>query len=230
MSNIVPSFVQSIFNEDVKQSIKDISEVGIDSVLEEGVLRDIPIIGTVTALCRTGINIKERNFIKQTVCFIREFNEQTISEEKYYKHKKMLEENSDYAEKELGIVIMFLVDNIEEELSKIAARIYAAYINKTIDWEDFSELIEANKRMFIHDYKVLLSINDVHGQTEKYRYGRLIGLGLIVEKESPAAERSPMEDLFPRNESKGRYIPEFLREDYQITSFGNKLLQFVKER
>ena len=142
----------------------------------------------------------------------------------------MLEENSDYAEKELGIVIMFLVDNIEEELSKIAARIYAAYINKTIDWEDFSELIEANKRMFIHDYKVLLSINDVHGQTEKYRYGRLIGLGLIVEKESPAAERSPMEDLFPRNESKGRYIPEFLREDYQITSFGNKLLQFVKER
>ena len=234
MNEIVPAFRKSLFNDDVKSVLKDVSEVGFDSVFKEGVLRDIPIINTITALCKTGINIRERNFIKQTICFINEFNSGDLSQEKRDEHQRKLEKDSDMAEKELDIVLLFLDNNTEIEISKIAGRMYSSYVKGALSWDKFAELIEVNKRMFLGDYKMLILLNDPRIDSkqiikEKYRFGRLLGLGLIVESDSALAEKRLIEEMHKVENSTLQINAVFPKKYYQLTPLGKTLLQYVEK-
>lgn len=227
MSEIIPSLKNSIFNNEVKDAIKDLSEVTVDSVMEDGLLKDIPIVRTVVALCKTGLNIKERNFIRQTIIFIKQFNDGSLSDEQLIEHYQELNNNPTLAEKEMNVIINFLSDNNEEELSQISGRLYLAYVKGALSWSKFGELIEVNRRMFVGDYRVLKSLDHNHSDIkEKYRVGRLVGLGLVVEYDSPAAKNSFFES-FSKGTSRQKALASIYRPDYQITNLGKTLLQFV---
>lgn len=77
MDSLVPVFKDFIFG-DSESVVADFAEIGIDSLLSDGVLKDIPFVNTVISVCKTGQNIRERNLIKQTVAFVNAFNSGTI--------------------------------------------------------------------------------------------------------------------------------------------------------
>jgi hypothetical protein len=201
----VPELKDSLFNDYVRELGTDISEAFIDAVMEEGVLKEIPIIKSIIAFGKTGMELRERNFLKQTISFILGLNEGNISQEKREKYQKRLS-NADIAEKELGRVLYLLDGQIENIQSKILGRMYLAYVKEEIPWTKFCELSEANRRMFISDYDVLLRISrnrvgeQILDSKDKYMVGRLIGLGLLVEKESPLAEKDPIKEMTKRME------------------------------
>lgn len=99
MDKIIPSFSYSLFDGS-KDSIGDIAELGIDSLLEDGLFKDIPIVSMLIVVQKTYQNIHDRNLLKQTLTFIKQFNSGTINEEKLTKYKEMLNSDSKKAEKE----------------------------------------------------------------------------------------------------------------------------------
>jgi hypothetical protein len=48
----------------------DLGEVVLDSILDDGVLKEIPIIGSVVALFKTGSNIRDRFYLKKLLLFL----------------------------------------------------------------------------------------------------------------------------------------------------------------
>ena len=54
--------------------ISEYAEIGLDAVMEEGVLKDIPIVSTAIALYKIGNSIKERHNLKKLLIFINEIN------------------------------------------------------------------------------------------------------------------------------------------------------------
>ena len=70
MSQIITPFKESLFNDNLKDVAGDIIELGIDSILEDGLLRDIPIVNTIVGTFKFGQNIHDRNLLKQTIIFI----------------------------------------------------------------------------------------------------------------------------------------------------------------
>jgi hypothetical protein len=118
---------------------------------------------------------------------------------------------------------------------------YLAYVKEEITWTKFCELSEANRRMFISDYDVLLRLSrnrageQILDNKNKYMVGRLIGLGLLVEKESPAAEKDPIKEMVKRMKKSegGLEVKPVFRNfngDYQITPFGKIFLRFLVEQ
>lgn len=190
-TNIIPSMKETMFSSiasNMNDTLIEITEMGIDSLLEEGILKSIPILGTIASLCRTGINLHERNLIRQTATFIVSFNGGTIDQKKLDNYRASLEDPKK-AEKELGRVILLLDRLLEEEQSKILGRFYHAYVAGEIKWEKFVELSEVNTRMIISDYEELISIarkpiKDTERIPDKriYRIQRLESLGLVMEK------------------------------------------------
>lgn len=182
MNNIIPSFEKSLFSEG-KELIKDIIEVGIDSILSEGLLKDIPIVNFFVSTKNIAQTLHDRNLLNQTLHFIQEFNKGNIDNEKYEEYKKELSTNSKKAEKELGRVLLILNRNIDVEKSKILANFYKNYINCVISWNDFCELSSALELLFISDINTLCDIyNDKlseKDEVELYQIDRLIALGLV---------------------------------------------------
>ena len=88
MDKIISSFKRSLFDGS-KEIIGDLTEYGIDSLLDDGLFKSFPIVSFLVGVKNTCQNIHDRNLLKQTLQFIKEFNIGTLSPELLDKYKKI---------------------------------------------------------------------------------------------------------------------------------------------
>lgn len=183
MDKIVPAFSTTLFDPTLSDACIDMAELGIDSILDEGVFKSIPIVSVLIGIGKTAQNIYDRNLIKQTIKFINTFNEKSIEPNKLQEYKEHLKSNPQFEEEELGRVIITLNSNVDLKKSEVLARFYRAYVEQQINWDTFCELSEVISRMFVSDIKLIFEIyNKVVSDTSQcpvYRADRLISLGLL---------------------------------------------------
>lgn len=182
MDKIIPSFKDSLFS-DSTDIIGDIAELGIDSLLDDGVFRDFPIVGFLIGVTKTAQNIHDRNLLRQTLNFIKQFNLGKIDAEKLEKYRAEINSNEKKAEEELGRVLIILNNNVELQKSTMLANLFRNYVNERITWSEFCEFSEIVRMLFISDIAYLKEIYS--GKTKDtiglalYHIDRLISLGLI---------------------------------------------------
>lgn len=157
-TDIIPSFMDSLFR-DSTDILKEYGEIAIDTILGQGLISDIPIVNTVTAICKTGLNIKEQNYLRQTLAFIKGFNSGNMEQSKIDEYREKLISDKIRAERELGRVVVILDSTIEQEQSEVLGRFYKAYIWGNYDWDMFRQLSAANQKLFYNDYETLSFIN-----------------------------------------------------------------------
>jgi hypothetical protein len=63
------SFSQTLKDSDLQNATIGLSEVFVDSLIDDGVARDIPIIGTVIGIGKASMGIKEILFLKKIIYF-----------------------------------------------------------------------------------------------------------------------------------------------------------------
>lgn len=78
MNELVPAFETSLFETSISEIGIEFAELGIDSILQDGLLKDIPIVGTIVNVGKFAQNIYDRNLLRQTLSFIKEFNSCTV--------------------------------------------------------------------------------------------------------------------------------------------------------
>lgn len=65
MENInLPDALCDSITDEAGSAVADILEVGLDSVFEDSLLRDVPLLSTAASLYKIGHSIKERHYIK----------------------------------------------------------------------------------------------------------------------------------------------------------------------
>lgn len=62
--------VESVRSNALPDLAQEYAEAGIDVVLTEGVLRDIPLVNTIVAIGKFGISISDRLLIKKLIRFL----------------------------------------------------------------------------------------------------------------------------------------------------------------
>ena len=67
-SNIVESTANTIVNYNIDTAM-DFSEIGIDSLLDDSVFKEIPIVKSIYGIARTGFAIREKHMLKKTLIF-----------------------------------------------------------------------------------------------------------------------------------------------------------------
>lgn len=183
MNEIVPEFNDSLVI-DSSDIVSDYLELGIDSILDNDSLKEIPIIKTFIGVGKITKSIRERNLMKNLVIFINKLNSGNIDKEKLKKHKEELNQNPKKAEKELGRILIILEQTIDNLKSSILGKLYKAYINQEIDWDLFVEFSEITNRLYINDLSILSLIfknqlSDTSNRSDLYRIERLNSLGVV---------------------------------------------------
>lgn len=182
MDKIIPAFEVSLLEPVFSSSIQ-ITELGIDSLLDDGFFKAIPIVNVLVGIGKTAQNIHDRNLLKQTLVFIKTFNAQNINQEKLAKYKEAISENQKKAEDELGRVVIILNTTLEVAKSKLLAKIFESYVEEIISWDKFCELSDVITRLFLADVDLLIKIfnKDILDTTQCFGYqvDRLISIGLV---------------------------------------------------
>jgi hypothetical protein len=103
------SLKDTISSSELKNIGLDIGEITIDSILKDGVLKDIPIIGSLAGIWKTGIAVNDYLFLRKLVAFLNESSK--LSEKKRLKLIENLEDDS--YQKEAGEKLIAIIDNLE---------------------------------------------------------------------------------------------------------------------
>ena len=185
MDELIPAFRQSIFNDSIADSVANIAEVGIDSIMSDGLLKDLPIINLFLNASRTFSAIHERNLLKNTALFLDAINSQKINDRKIQAYKKKLL-NRKTAERELGRVIVLLNQYVDNKKAQMLGKLFCQYIDRDYSWDKFCELSDILNRLFLDDIPFLYSILDSEGRQAiyhiykiPYNIKRLESIGLV---------------------------------------------------
>jgi len=118
----------------------DYSEIAIDQLLENEVISELPIIKTLVAATKIVIGIRDRKFIKNFFCFLKEFHSRKIEKKKLNEFKKRFGSDLKYQGKIMDGILIYNDQFLSAEKSIIMGRLFANHIEGEFDWITFMEL------------------------------------------------------------------------------------------
>ncbi len=181
MNSLAKWLNESLLKDVVPQCL-EFAENEIDDLIQDGVFKNIPVLNGIASVIRAGADLRERNLLRQTAAFLKEFSSGKIDRKKLKKYVEKMEDDKT-RKKELDRVLLTLNNNIDIEKSKMLAKLFTAYINETISNELFYEYVEITNRMFMEDFRVLKEIEagteDNPREDDKFRVDRIYSLGII---------------------------------------------------
>jgi hypothetical protein len=160
----------------------DIGEVVIDSFLNDGLLKDIPILGMGIKFIRISTNISDTLLLNKLKLFMENLN--IIKQDDVEKFKEKM--NNDKFQKEVGIKLLNIINKTDEYIKiRWIAKVFLDYLDKKIHKEFFYRIITIINNAFVQDIlklrcfeikKEILSNNKV---VESYILHQLFSNGLL---------------------------------------------------
>lgn len=199
-------------------------EVGLDKILNEGLLKDIPFCSTVISVYHIGTGIRDSHYIKKLAIFIDTINSGIASEAERKKHIDIIQADKKKSAKELEYILILIDRYIRYEKPKMLARLYLAYLRQSISWDTFIVYADVIDRLLPKDEELLFIsfpvneeyMNDKSPNNRLDTYARLVSLGLM--RESP--RRETLRDIERVNKN---------LKHYERTDFGKKFAEIIKE-
>ena len=153
----------------------DLAEVILDNLIDDGIVKDIPIIGTIVGLGKVTIGIKERLFLKKIIYFISELRNIPSQERKQMVDK--IDSSGKFRTK-VGEKLLYIIDSCEDhEKTQVVARLFAAFISQKLNYQEFLRSSSIVQHPMLDDLKWFINYEyDDFGFEEA---GDLINTGLF---------------------------------------------------
>lgn len=174
--NLSKDLVNSIVSSNASQVYIDIGEALLDTKINDEIIKNIPILSTIYNLSKAFISISDKLFLKKVMSFLYELK--SIDKDKIENFKLKMDSDDKFQNK-VGEQLIFIIDKCEDdEKSVIVGKIFKAYLNEEITYEDFLMLSKSIELLGIWD------INEF--KTNKYWdfswSGNLISAGLLSQE------------------------------------------------
>lgn len=223
----VDSFTQSLLYPELTDIGADIAEIGLDSIMDNPLLKEIPIVKCLTAMWHTGISIRERFELKKQLTFIQQVRNGTASKKAIEKRRKAYQNGEKWYFEEVETIAVYLSRHVRIEKVKIQGELYLDYINGLICEDKYAECLDVLDSINIGDFSLLKEIymeqadfechsrdlnekiKEVTTSFDSIKCGRLNAVGLV----------SPI--------SRGLSFGVILSNDYLITELGKYFCEII---
>jgi len=161
--------------------LKDASEIAIDSVLSEGLLKEIPIVGTLVNIYKITKGVKEIVEIKKLAKFLSNLNDVSESERKEFDEKL---EHDDASKTEFYGRLLILIQNLDElQKAEIVSNFFKLYIYNIITQSDFFRFANIVNIGYLGDLMVLhYSLQQVKGLGRASEDNRNLLYNILVQE------------------------------------------------
>ncbi len=184
----------------------DLGEVALDSFLIDGIAKDIPILGSLVGLYKSGVNIKEYIFRKKIEGLINNISK--ISADELSSFNAQFDNEPDYRVR-VAEHLTIIIDRLDDlEKTKLLAKAFSGFVKSKINFEQFRRIARAIERCMIEDLKEVHNFERANDAHSEITY-ELAASGLIQLVQLP---------LTASTEAGGTY---------KITEFGELFVQIV---
>jgi len=152
-------WVKSIIaSEHLSSIVRELTEVGVDPLVKEGLLRDIPIVNILHSSYQIGVAIDQQLFTKKIQNFLEELSNVSYEERlKFVEWIEQMEQNPKEKGK-FGETLLLLIDSADSlEKPSIVGRLFKHHILEKISYEDAMRLSYIVNRVYMSDLNYLTS-------------------------------------------------------------------------
>jgi hypothetical protein len=228
-SELNESLFDTLRASELNEVVGDALEIALDSVLEEGILKEIPIISAIVRLGKTTVAIRDRILVKKLLLFLRGISE--VSQEERAQFVSKLETNHSFRTL-VGETLILLIDR-HDHLGKpeILAKIFNGYIREEIDYDTYLRLATSVDKTFIEDLRSLFeyySEDRLSWSIDSSLWEKFYPSGLSQMNVNIQVEHDHANILTAYSEYPIEYVPN---EDSRILAklvLGDKLANFFK--
>ena len=226
-NDFLPTSLSESISDESCSILAEIGEISIDAVLNDGLLKDIPIVSTTISLFKIGSSIRERHHLTKLIAFIQQMNEGIMNEDQRKKYQEALKDDCQKRNKEIAYLLIIIDRYLHIDQSRYLAKIFSAYLDEKIKWQKVVEYSEIINRLLPSDYNLLKSKSSYHSSKDQNTdtLQRLIALGLIIEDLQPTNYTLQNGELII-NANNSR---EEKKRTYHRTDFGNKLVKILED-
>ena len=223
--------MQESLRDDAADILCNISEIGLDSILDDGIIKDIPMISTAVRLFNIGKSIKERHYVKKLAIFIDALNKGMAKDEQREYYKQKVIDDTKKRNKELEYILILIDRYLLEDKTVFLAKIYLAYLDETIKWEEFVTFSSVIDMLMPKDYTVLKSSYTYHIRHDNNTDSilRLAGLGLIV-RDPDALDKIDRRASFTKKGYASSLNKDRIQNTYYRTALGDKMVKILESR
>lgn len=210
------SFGNSL-TEDVAGIVGEYAELGLDALVEDGLLKNIPVVSTAVAVYKIGKSIHERHHITKLVSFLNEINKGIADEEKREKYREDFTTNEKFRNQELEYILILTDRYISFDKPQMLAKLYLAYLDGKIKWDEFMQYAEVLDRLLPGD--IYLSKDGFkYARNKSDSQQRLAALGL-------------MRGVIPKSPEQRGVISSAPSDlEYTLTRFGSVLIKILNPK
>ena len=215
---------------EVLSCISGYAEIGLDAIIEDGILKDIPILSTFAAVYKIGSSIKDRHNLKKLVVFLNQLASGIVGDEKRKKYQQKFQSNEKFRNQEIEYLLILIDRYINYDKPQMLAKLYLAYLDDTIIWEELTMYAEVIDRFLLLDCNFLVSDSDTyktHRNIGVEPILRLVALGLMVEESSDSLWTSDGRGGFAITATSMERA-NLKEKKYKRTEFGEKLAAILK--
>lgn len=146
------SIADTVCSDQVGDFIAEYLEIGLDALLKDGLVKDIPFLGSVAKVYDIGNNISNRIFANKILTVLSNFGK--LNELEKEKIKQSLFKTD---ENKIGEQVILLTDKLESyEKAAMLGKILKAYLVKNINKAEYESMSFAVLNIFLGDANLLL--------------------------------------------------------------------------
>ncbi len=204
--------VDLIPESEAKDAFCEFAEVALDSSLDEGVLKDIPVIGIIMKAGSAVITIRDRLFIKKVAYFLNALDKIPNQRRLQFVEKELKDESS---RRKTGEKLILIIDKQDDfDKTSLIGYIFKSHIEAKITREEFDLLSHSVSNAYMPDLEYLPKLRGDNIGNDPYG-AALMGIGLAEARIH--IREATWEDSPP---------PEIA---YSLNSLGAKLSEIMKE-
>lgn len=184
MSNLPDKLTETIKDDNFQDVIKEFGETAIDAVLDEGTLKEIPILGSILGIVKATISIQDKLFTKKLLTFLLQLKN-TNAESRKEQIEKI--DNDQKYKIKVGEKLLHIIDKCEDSEKAIyIGKLFQCFIEEKLDYEDFLRGSKCIELTFLYDLKNFIAKKWDNMEMEEA--GDLVGSGLMIAIYTPGEQ------------------------------------------
>ena len=179
----------------------DLGEIALDATLDDGLLKDVPVLGTIVNVAKAAASIRDRILLQKIRAFLQPCV--ALEAESKVQFRERMSSDREFRAKVQEILALFLDRCDDLKKAEILGAIFMGLVRGTVDLDEFYRIVFCVDRAFVPDLARL------------HRYPKVGTAGYRARNQEPIA----LSNL----------VKETNSFEYHSTELGRKLLQLLKD-
>lgn len=160
-----------------KDLLLEAAEFSLDALIDDGVVKDIPFVGTVAKLYGIAVRAQGYIFTKKVRQFLTELA--TIPKAEREQFARRLKRHPEERERTADALLTMLDKLDDMAKAPMLARAFSRYIQDEFDFPTFRRLAVAIDRCLVHDLRELDKLEEKPVELEGYIGDLLVSAGVV---------------------------------------------------